>query len=278
MTIPVEPNLDPSLPPVSSPGGQGNMDDEVRQLAAALAPDDVTAMSGHKATIDSIDMGNATTPPTVQINLGGVLIPNVAIAANYSPQVGDTVVLAKQGNSYVALFRIAALSSALTASNTEGGWTQATLNASHSHFNSDQPVMYRRVLDHGAWKMQWQGALNYGGSTSLLASALPAEFRPHAGRNCPVTRSVTGGAALARIDFATGGTATFAGVNTTAASAGSHSHSLGTSDTRLSGYLSQGGSDLGHAHGLGSSSTDGSHTHSISDPPWISLDGVEYFL
>lgn len=282
MTQPIQPNLDPSQPPVSSPQGQGTVDDEIRQLATALAPDPVTAMSGHKGEVDSISLGDGSTPPTLTVDIGGVLVPGIAIAANYTPAVGDTVVLAKQGNSYVALFRIAALGS--KSSETEGGWIEATLNAAHAH-NGGQTVMYRRINDHGAWKMQWKGVVDYGaGTTDLLASGLAAEYRPSVARQVTVARSVTGGESTARLDIYTDGMLQFWGLSRTndmgtsdwgGVSNHTHGGSTGFTDPPGDGFANS------HAHSIPSS--DLSHTHylgtlSISEPPWVSLDGVEYFL
>jgi hypothetical protein len=274
MTSPIQPNVDPSQPPVAGPQGQGNVDDEIRQLATALAPEPVTAMSGEKAVIDSISLGGSGTPPTVTVNLGGVLIPGVAIESNYTPQVGDTVLLLRQGTSYLASMRITAQSS--KSVNTEGGWTQASLASGNGH-RSGSAVMYRRVMDNGCWKMQWKGLMDYGNS-SLLASALAADFRPSESRPIAIARSLTGGMPVMRLDFDTDGTATFWGATFSTPSDGSHTHGLGSSDVRLSGYLSQAGTDLGHSHGLGTSGSGGSHTHDITAPPWLSLNGVEYFL
>ena len=282
MTQPVEPNLDPAMPPVSSPGGQGTTDDEIRQLATALAPDPITAMSGHKGEVDSVNLGGAGTPPTVTVDIGGVLVPGIAIAANYTPQPGDTVVLAKQGNSYVALFRIGAEGSKSTE--TEGGWIEATLNAAHSH-NGSQTVMYRRINDHGAWKMQWKGVVDYGaGTTSLLASNLATEYRPSVTRQTTVARSVTGGESTARIDWGTDGSVTFWGLSRTndlgysdygGVSNHTHGGSTGFTDPPGDGFANS------HAHSIPSSDLTHQHylgTLSISEPPWVSLDGCEYFL
>ncbi len=282
MTQPVEPNVNPAMPPVSSPQGQGNVDDEIRQLAAALAPDPVTAMSGHKGEIDSVDLGDASTPPTVTVNIGGVLVPGVAIAANYTPQPGDTVVLAKQGNSYVALFRINAVGS--KSDEEEGGWITASLDSSHA-VQGSATVMYRRINDHGAWKMQWKGAIDYGaGDTNLLASALASEYRPSVARQVTVARSVTGGGpGVARLDANTDGTLTFWGLTYTidlgdsgfgGVSNHTHGGSTGVTDPP-DGFANAHShtipsSDLTHSHDLG--------TASITSPPWVSLDGVEYFL
>lgn len=276
MTIPVQPNLDPSLPPVSSPGGQGNMDDEVRQLAAALAPENIMSMSGHKGVVNAVSLGDGTTPPSITVDIGGVLIPGVQLASNYTPIVGETVVLAKQLNSYVALFTIPSLGSKSTEA--EGGWNTASLNAAHGH-NGSQTVMYRRINDHGSWKMQWKGTLTYGSVTSLLASALAAEYRPSVNRQTPLARSVTGIRPTARIDWNTDGTATFFGLT---GSSGSSSPGTDSADTASTVAHSHGGavatSTITHDDGF-HSHTVNSHTHTVaSDPPWISMDGVEYFL
>lgn len=286
MTQPVEPNVNPAMPPVSSPQGQGNLDDEVRQLAAALAPDPVTAMSGHKGEIDSVDLGDASTAPSVTVNIGGVLVPGVAIAANYTPQPGDTVVLAKQGNSYVALFRINAVGS--KSDEAEGGWITASLDSSHA-VQGSATVMYRRINDHGSWKMQWKGAVDYGaGDSNLLASALDAEYRPSVPRQVPIARSVTGGESAARLDANTDGTLTFWGLTRTNTSStdgvSNHTHGGSTGFAGDSHGHSHNGAvaftSFAESHSHSISSTDLSHSHSVSitDPPWVSLDGVEYFL
>jgi hypothetical protein len=276
VTVPVEPNLDPSAPPVSSPAGQANDEEEIRQLARVLAPPDTMEMTGHKATIEAVSLGDATTAPSVQVNLNGISIPNVAIAANYAPVVGDTVVLIRQLNSYVAAFKIADVGSKSTE--TAAGWVAASLNAAHSTQGSST-VMYRRVNDHGAWKMQWKGALAYGGVTSLLASALAADFRPSTNRQVAVSRSVSGTLPAARMDCNTDGTFTFFGLSL---SSGSSSPGTNSADTASTVAHNHGGavstSTITHDDGF-HSHTVNSHTHTIaSDPPWISLDGVEYFL
>jgi hypothetical protein len=271
MTQPVEPNVDPSQPPVSSPGGQYNGDEEIRQLATALAPPDKLTLTGHKATVTAVSLGDATTAPSVTIDYGGIAVPNVAVAANYTPVVGDTVVLVQQLGQYVAVFRIATTGS--KSDEDQGGWIEASLNAAHAH-NGGQTVMYRRINDHGAWKMQWKGVVDYGSSTtSLLASALATEYRPSVTRQTTVARSVTGGESTARIDWNTDGTASFFGLTRTNST--DSVDPIDSTTVALSGYLSQAGSDLGHSHGV-----VGSHYHdtSITAPPWISLDGCEYFL
>lgn len=280
MTSPIDPSVDPTQPPVASPApGAAGMDDEIRQLARALNVQVPDALSARKAVVTAVDLGGANTAPSVTVDLSGVSVASVRLAASYTPVVGDTVLLLKQGNEFFAAFKIAAAGSKSDAS--EGGWITASLNASHAVQGSATP-MYRRVNDHGSWKMQWKGAVNYGGATALLSSALPAEYRPSVARQMSIARSVTGGATTCRIDANTDGTLTVwpnATINLGSSASGgvsNHNHGGETGYTDPTDGLANNHahsismSDLTHTHGLG--------TASSTDPPWIGLDGLEYFL
>lgn len=284
MSSPVNPSVNPMAPPVASPApGATAMDEEIRQLATALGVQRDTGLSGRKAVIDSVSLGDASTAPTVQVDLGGVLIPNIRIAASYSPVVGDTVLLLKQGNEFFAAFKIADVGS--KSDEDAGGWIAASLDSSHAT-QGTSTVMYRRINDHGSWKMQWKGAVDYGsGDTNLLASPLDAEYRPSQARQMAIARSVTGGGlGAARIDANTDGTLTLYGMTWTIdlgdsgfAGAVDHSHGGSTGFTDPADGLAN-----SHAHSISTTSI-GSHSHdlgtsSVTSPPWISLDGVEYFL
>ena len=284
MTHPTEPPVDPMAPPVASPSpGASAMDDEIRQLARALNITQQEALSGRKATIDSVSLGDASTPPTVQVDLGGILIPSVRIAASYTPTVGDTVLLLKQGNEFFAAFKIAAVGS--KSDEDAGGWIAASLDSSHATQGS-ATVMYRRINDHGSWKMQWKGALDYGSDTNLLASALAAEYRPSVARQVTVAVSVAGSNELptARLDANTDGTLTFYGLTPvwdmgTSDFGGVSNHTHGGS----TGFTDPPGDGFANSHAHSIPSSDLTHTHylgtlNISTPPWVSLDGVEYFL
>ena len=84
MSSPIQPPVDPSAPPVAAPApGNAGMDEEIRQLARALNVQQQEALSGRKALIDSVDLGDATTAPTVTVDLAGILIPNVRVAASF---------------------------------------------------------------------------------------------------------------------------------------------------------------------------------------------------
>jgi hypothetical protein len=213
MTLPIQPNVDPMAPPVASPSGQQKTDDEIRQLATALAPEDPgPSLSGVKAIVTAVNLGGAGSRPSVTVTLGGVSVPDVAIASNYTPYVGDTVVLAKQMNSYVALFRISSESSKSTP--TEGGWIQATLKSGHTHYDTNNPVMYRRVMNNGSWQMEWKGMFNkQAGNDDFLNAALATDYRPAAQRSMACGRSFLSGRSTLRLDAYVDGTLKFFGID-----------------------------------------------------------------
>lgn len=282
MTSPVDPSVDPTQPPVASPApGSAGMDDEIRQLARALNVQVPDALSARKAVVTAVDLGNASAAPSVTVDLSGVSVASVRLAASYTPVVGDTVLLLKQGNEFFAAFKIQDIGS--KSDEDAGGWITASLNGAHS-VQGSATVMYRRVMDHGSWKMQWKGAVDYGsGTTTLLASPLAAEYRPSVARQLTVARSVTGGATTCRIDANTDGTLTFWPTSTidlgNSGYAGGYTHSHGgaTGVTDPTDGLAN-----AHSHAIfDSSSSDHNHdlgTATSDDPPWIGMDGVEYFL
>lgn len=290
MTTPVNLTVDPSAPPVASeaPGGSA-LDDEVRQLAAALGVHEQTALSGRKATIDAVDLGDSTTAPTVQVNLSGILIPNIRIAASYSPQVGDTVLLLKQGNEYFAAFKIQDTGS--KSLDSSGGWTKPTLGGGNSH--SGGGVHYRRVMDNGAWKMQWKGRMTYGGTT-VLSSSLSSDFQPSEERNVNAARFTSQNSVSVRVDFATSGAVTIVGATATidlgnsfSGGVSNHTHGGSTGFAGDSHFHTHGGTvpaaSFAESHSHGIPSSDLSHSHDlgtvdVSAPTWVSFDGIEYFL
>lgn len=288
MSTPIDPSVDPSSPPVASPApGVSHLDEEIRQLARVLGSVEKSAILARKAGVTAVSLGNASTPPTITVDLDGVLVPDVRIAASYTPNVGDTVLMLRQGNQYFAAFKIADRGTAV-ANSTDGGFVQATLNSGHGHnANSGGNVMYRRVLDNGAWKMQWQGALTLGGSDTLL-SGIPAEFRPRSRRTLVCARDATDATSV-KVDFNTDGSVNVVSPTTTPGptnSAGSYSGSVSTNAHDHGGYTEYttvGG--VSHRHSIqitnhGHSFSVPSHTHSISitRPTYIVFNGCEYFL
>jgi hypothetical protein len=264
---------------------------QIRDLASQITQmsklgfDPMTVRKGVIAGV-----ADATTPPTVSINISGdtaTLVSQVRTLNNYTPLVGQTVLVGKQGTEIFILGSIASVSPTTTAdaSTSDNGWRKAVLtNGTHAGANND--VYYRRVLDHGAWKMQWRGIWNPAGTTAMIdtANALDTDYRPAAYKPIACARTADG-LSTVRVDFNANGT-----VNLYTATPGIANASLsadisvgGSTDVRLSGYLSQAGSDLGHSHTWGDSDSDDvSHSHggttTVAAPTWVSLNGVEYFL
>jgi hypothetical protein len=272
-------------------------DKQLRDLAAQMAQMSKLGfdpMTMRKAIIGSVS--DTTSPPTVSLNISGdtdTLVTQVRTMNNFTPLVGQTVLLAKQGTEIFLLGAIAATNpySVGGAGTTDNGWQQATItNGSHGG-NSNGNIYFRRVLDHGSWKMQWRGGWAPGGSTILIgaANALDTDFRPSSKRSVLAAREIQTGATALQFDFNTDGTVTLVGSTQTAASA-TVSVSVGGStdsrDTASTVSHNHGGAiatstithdDGFHSHSW-SDSTSSSHTHAVTAPSWVSLNGVEYFL
>lgn len=259
---------------------------QIRDLASQITSmsklgfDPMTVRKGVVAAI-----ADTTSPPTVSINISGdseTLVSQVRTLNNYTPIVGQTVLIGKQGTEIFLLGAIASVNPAVAAdaNTSDNGWIKATLT-NGTHFGGGNDIYYRRVLDHGSWKMQWRGAWNTDGNATMIASteALGTDYRPAAARNVACARD-SNNASLIRGNFSELGTVTFSQAIPGLSMSSVTLSPGGSTDVRLSGYLSQGGSDLGHSHAWGDSS---SHSHSgssvsIATAVWISLNGVEYFL
>lgn len=288
MSSPTPPPVDPGAPPVSSaaPGPTG-MEEEVRQLARALGVKKESGLSARKAIVEAISAGSSSVAPTISVDLDGVIVQGVRLAASYSPQVGDTVLLLRQGNQFFAAFKIATAGS-LVQNAARGGFMQASLNSGHSHdANNNGIAMYRRVMDHGAWRIDWKGSVNLGGSTTIMSggNALPAEFRPSSRRTMTVARNAVDTTSV-KVDFNTDGSVTVVGGTTsptgsstsvTLFSAGSHTHG-GTFNANLPG------TENDHGHGIPADGTHGhgSHSHTVYNtvlaPEYVVLNGISYYL
>lgn len=269
---------------------------QIRELAAQITQmsklnfDPMTIRKGIIASVN-----DATAPPTVSINISGdtsTLVSQVRTLNNYTPLVNQTVLVAKQGTEIFILGSIASEnpSSVPTGQTESTGWIKATLSAG-SHGGGGSDVYYRRVLDHGSWKMQWRGMWNVSGSWMIAsAAALDENYRPSGNRPIACGRN-TADAVTVRMDFNSDGTVNWASdaptltINPSApggdtSTNGSHTH--GISDTYgASGEFVQSdstGSSGSHSHTI----TVNSHFHggsiSVASPTWVSLNGVEYFL
>lgn len=258
------------------------LEKQIKDLATQITQmtklgfDPMTIRKGIIAAVDD----NAN-PPTVSLNISGdteTLITQVRTLNNYTPLVGQTVLIAKQGTEIFLLGGIAStIAKTATAQPAvmDNGWIKATLT-NGTHGGNANDVYYRRVLDHGAWKMQWRGVWNTSSQTFMIntADALDQDYRPTSYRALACARDAAG-LSVIRMEFAADGTVRWFQANPTISTTGN----IGAgSDIRLSGYLSQAGSDLGHAHATFTSDHNHGGSASIAVPSWVSLNGVEYFL
>lgn len=290
-------------PPESTPVVVAPTPEETRAINSAYTDDEIRALAQQLIKSGQLGFDPATlvkgivtsyeflgSPPTITINISGdttTEVSDVRILDGYSPQVGQTVLIAKQGADIIVLGHIADLG-ARAVSSGAGGWVRADLsNGSHGG-NSNGDIYYRRILDNGSWKMQWRGGWTVSGTEMIAtAKALPSDYRPSSLRTLLTARQLSGGGVSVQMDFHIDGRVVMTGNTTTAAAAASSGDvfsvdPLDFTDVRLSGYLSQAGSDLGHSHNVFASHdhgfSGGSHTHAVSTPGWVSLNGVEYFL
>jgi hypothetical protein len=253
-------------------------DDELRQLVTEIIKASTLGFDPaqiRKGIITAV--ADTTTPPTVTLNMSGdttVAVAGVRFMDNYSPRVNDTVLVGKQGTEVWVLGHIASFP--VSGGVTSTGWTQASLAAGSHNGNSNGTVYYRKVLDNGAWKMQWQGGWNVSGTTVI--SALAAAYRPAIKRSVPAARDADG-QNVVKIDFNTDGSVNIVGGTT---GGGSHSHTNSSTGSA--------GNSHSHSHGGSANPTSFSetHTHSTSStgsagsstpsPTWVSFNGIEYFL
>lgn len=269
MSTPANLSPDPSSGPVPAPQPSGSPTEaEIRALASQLQ---AMAKTGPPLTLDQgsvADTSPTDVPPTCSVTLAGssTQIDGVRYLSSYTPVLGDTVVVLRQNGSPLVIGHTADIGT-ITAST--GGWVQATLSTGFTHNGDSQGnVEYRMLLDAGSFKMQWRGAAARSANTTVVASAsLLAPFRPAIKRKVAAARGFGGGDTTCQVIFNIDGSVVLDGVTYTGPA-----FSLGNSDVRLSGYLSQAGSDLGHAHGLGTA------TYSVAAPDWVSFNGIEYFL
>lgn len=272
-TVPAEPPVSPEEAAVQDAAAEAEVAaaaqlQAIRELATEIAKQavlDFDPATIRKGTVSSI--ASAAVPPTLGVQISGdtTEIPGIRYVDSYAPEVGDTVLIIKQGTDLVALGEIAGQFS-------ESTWTTVTLAAGFTHNgNSNGDVKIRRIWDHGSWKVQMQGAANR--SSGTLIANIPANYRPSARRSLLCTRTAVGGSNVVKIDVETtgdinmvGGTTAPNGGNTS--SENSHSHGMESNDHDHGGGVSSEGS---HTHGIanndhnhgGDTGTTSSHRHSI---------------
>lgn len=250
--------------------------DAIRALATELFTqlakdaDYCTIKKGVVASIQS-----TATPPTLTITLSGseTQIPGVRYVDSYAPVTGDTVDVLWQNSSVLVLGQVA-------ANFAESTWTTAPLVNGNSHNgNGNGNFQMRRVWDHGAWRVDLQGGINYAANN--ICNSIDAKYRPtSATRRTVICARDASGSNSVKVDFGADGTVTMVGGTTAPFSAtpndsthnhGQHEHGIDVSahthaaHSHNSSAQNAGLSEHNHA---GAVSTVGhqhpTHDHSIS--------------
>lgn len=271
-TVPAEPPVSPDEAAVQDAAAEAEAAvaaqlQAIRELATEIAKQavlDFDPATIRKGTVSSI--ASTAVPPTLGVQISGdtTEIPGIRYIDSYAPEVGDTVLIIKQGTDLVALGEIAGQFS-------ESAFTTVTLAAGFTHNgNANGNVEIRRVWDHGRWRVDMLGAANR--SSGTLIATLDAKYWPLARRSLSATRTAVGGSNTVKIDVEPNGQMLMVG-GTTAPNGGStstsseHTHQIQNSDhfhgdTSSEGSHTHGIANNDHNHG-GDTGTTSSHKHSI---------------
>lgn len=298
MTTPEVPTTGVDAPPIPTQTPATPTEIDVRELATQITASQLSfdPSTIRKAVVTGIDLGGASTPPTVTVNISGdtsVPIVGVRLSDDYSPQIGDTVLILKQGSEVFCLTHIADQGSKVASSDT-GGWTLASLSGGLSHNgNSNGNLMYRRTLEDGCWKMQWKGGIAGTAITgTILSAGLSTDFRPATKQSLITAREIQSGSNVIGLDFRTDGQVEVVGSTTApftqTPNDSTHGHSSDYGGNHYHQYEDTGhnpttrnsyGESNDHNHGIFSSTHNhGGHHHDVNGPNWISFGNVEYFL
>ena len=250
--------------------------ESIRALAAEIAK--ATMMSFDPCTIKKgtvVSLQSTGTPPTLTITLSGSAteIPGVRYIDSYAPVAGDTVDVLWQNSAVLVLGQVA-------ANFAESTWTTAPLVNGNSHNgNGNGTFQMRRVWDHGAWRVDLQGGINWVANN--IINSLDTKYRPvSATRRTLICPRDAGGSNSVKVDFNADGTVAAVGGTTAPFSAtlssyehthGQHEHGIDESThahpahTHNSSAENAGLSEHNHA---GAVSTVGhqhpTHDHSVS--------------
>jgi len=288
---------------MTTPGETGSVSQEqaaadaaqrqaIMGLAQALQTPDKVVPEFIKGIVTAVAL------PYISVQLGGdtsASIGNVRFIDSYSPNVGDTVQLMKQGSDILAYGQI----NTLTTAQSQNGWVAPTLASGWTTDSSD-PVLYRRVVDNGDYKIQLRGRA-YASGTPTLIWTMPSDMRPLF-QKAPilVARGFGGGSVAAQLDVLANGSINLvgatAGITTVTVNAGGNdTNSTQQPNVAASGNVGGGFTDTAagtnhnhicalHSHGIfAHSHTINDHTHTttpvaVTYPDFVSFNGVEYFL
>lgn len=301
------PAPDPGTPQGSNQSGldatqnagsaQAQRTTELRSLAMALAQDDSDQVNVLKGVVTAVFL--TTDPQTLAMNLSGdqsVAIAGVRFLDSYTPTVGDTVLVVKFGGELFALGKFQQV-----RAHAANGWVAPSLSGSSWTTDSNDPVMYRLVVDHGSTKIQLRGRVYVVASAALIWT-MPTGFRPLFDIGpMVIARGYGGGSVAAQLEVQASGAMNLVGAT---AAAGSASPGTGSPSANVTSWEDAGiggspgtfnntpdtGTALaspnthshfigGHQHNLASHThTVNSHTHAVTFPDWISFNGIEYFI
>jgi hypothetical protein len=278
---------------------------DLRDLATILAPDDSVWASVIKGTVTVVELTGS--PPTITIQVSGdtsVDIPGVRFIDSYSPVIGDTVLLVKQGSEIFALGQM----NSTTTAPSENGWVTPSLGSGVTAHSID-PVRYRVVVRDGDRVVQLRGGVTLSGTQTALWT-MPADVRPVVNL-LPLlcARNPDGGSNVAQLQA--NGSMVLAGATTSPTGGAASEATTGTSSigTTVNSFVLTTSNHNGHshwingdgnhpppndrtehtgdhnhtvpAHGHGMAHTHEhphTHTNTVDHPDWLSFNGIEYIL
>jgi hypothetical protein len=285
-TVPSETAV-PTPVPSTSPTS-----DEIRDLATQLTQPQIPFDPAEirKGIITTVNA--TTTPPNVSLTMSGdaTVIDGVVALDSYSPVVGDTVLVIKQGTNIFVLGQIND-----SGAGSANGWQTAG------------GVSYRVVIDNGDQKVQLKGSYAVSG-TALFTLALG--FRPTVTRTLVAGRDGASTSILVQIATSgavtlvngtttigtdtlaagvSGSTGPFGGtdVPSTGSTAGSGTFDVfgssglthltdndtsGTTTSPAHVHHTEGTGNPGHTHGAGSYGAQ-SHSHTMSHTHNLTVNG-----
>lgn len=303
----------PSNPVVDGPSAAGSQATEqhidLRDLAAALYKEPPVSASIIKGTVTAVALTAA--PPSITVQVSGdasVDIPGVRFIDSYSPVVGDTVLLVKQGSQFFVLGQM----NSTTATPAENGWVTPSLGSNVTTHGVD-PVRYRVVVRDGDRVVQLRGGVTLT-STPTALWTMPAGVRPVVDLlPLLIARNTNGNSNVAQLQVNANGTMVLAGATTGVGSVGGTSGNSSITLTAASNSFNTGSSSPGtstngehrhwvfttgdfsdyngphshtvnsHSHSVGAHDHGMAHTHPITTaapahPTMLSFNGVEYIL
>lgn len=212
---------DPPAPASPSPGAAGGAVPEASStatssLAATLAPNTPVYPTVMKGVVTAVNLN--ATPPSFDAQVNGdttTTVPGIAMLDSWTPVVGDTVTILKQGSD---VFAVGQLNNASNGGSANGWQAPGSLGSGFTTGTGADALMYRLVVDNGDQKIQWKGGVAVSGTPSAPVCTLSAGFRPAADRNLLLARDPTGGANVALADFKSNGDVVVWGLATAPAS------------------------------------------------------------